>query len=684
MKRLFLILPILLFFYSCADNGAQAEDKSDKKSRFQKYTDCVPRSLKKSSALAKEGGYTGALTLDVVIRDFQSNHPDFENFSEVAAEHLDDVYNYKTSTGTAMNLNGYDVTWYSNAPYHYTCGNALLGSGVQIGADGLPMMVNSALPAYLQTVSSEKALEYGDCTRHNLGSFQQGYKNATDDVSGYKCVAGNMTWSNPVIYTPGMVSPHLAFAPGASSEIDMLNDVKILKATEACDNQFFEQWYADVPGVNKRINTTMDIPKDPNSSYFIFEQNYNNGGFFPLDSIDPVTRSWISAKYPDQFDPQSLSIYCPPFDYQYAHTQQDAWGQNTYKLCQSWLNYGGPRAVNSAGSGLSAAALAAAENGKLGLQHLRNYGFTMMGYAKFKYKLSNQVPLPETFEFVGDDDMWIFVDGVLVVDLGGTHAPAPGKVDIKVLAYNNHGCHAGEPLATYSNCAGASDVTGWADDTWHHLHIFYANRQSDGSNVYIRSSLAEVAPTRFGYPTINNVVTKVDKNGSAVNSMYLNTPLSDASVANIMSLGSPSLLVMRETNVNGKMQTVVNGFYITSIKDPIDKGADGFMYQFTGVLKDAVGNVVDGGLLADDRIAFNVPYSKGLDDDGNGGNFSNDVWSQIMSWSKLMTFVVTSSSGQQVERFEEMEWWAENLYSSERVDDPKKPEENPEIEYCED
>ena len=166
--------------------------------------------------------------------------------------------------------------------------------------------------------------------------------------------------------------------------------------------------------------------------------------------------------------------------------------------------------------------------------------------------------------------------------------------------------------------------------------------------------------------------------------MYLNTPLSDASVANIMSLGSPSLLVMRETNVNGKMQTVVNGFYITSIKDPIDKGADGFMYQFTGVLKDAVGNVVDGGLLADDRIAFNVPYSKGLDDDGNGGNFSNDVWNQIMSWSKLMTFVVTSSSGQQVERFEEMEWWAENLYSSERVDDPKKPEENPEIEYCED
>jgi len=92
---------------------------------------------------------------------------------------------------------------------------------------------------------------------------------------------------------------------------------------------------------------------------------------------------------------------------------------------------------------------------------------------------------------VSDGDMWIFVDGILVVDLGGTHLPAPGKVDVEVLARNNHGCHTGEPLATYTNCSGASDLTGWADDTWHHLHIFYANRQSDGSNLYIRSSIAE-------------------------------------------------------------------------------------------------------------------------------------------------------------------------------------------------
>ena len=676
MSKLNLLI-LALFLYSCTDYVAQMEDEFEKTSLSQNSKDCVPRSLKKS--LAKENGYIDAMTLDVVIRDFPSNHPDFENFAEEAAVHLDDIYNYKTSSGTAMNLNGYDLSWFNNASYHNTCGIEStfnkFGIGAQIGADGIPKQKNPYLPVYLQYTSlTDEVLKYGECAAKYSGLIVRGYKNSYDGVSGYRCPNGNTVWANSVVYTPGMVNPYLVFTQfDANGAPDMYEGVLISKQNERCDNQHFEQWYADVPGVNKRINTTLSIPKDPNgSNSFIFDYNYNNGGFFPLDSIDLVTKKWIGLKYPGQYGPQTLSIYCPPYNYKYANSQLDSWGQNTFALCQSWLNYGGPRAVNSAGSEKSAAIWAASENGTLGLQHLRNYGFTMMGYAKFKYRASNQVLTPEVFEVAGDDDMWIFVDGVLVVDLGGTHEPAPGKVDISVLAKYNHGCHVGEPLATFSNCSGASDATGWADDSWHHLHIFYADRQSDGSNIYIRSSLAEIAPSRYGQPVIKDFIADGD-----VSFVYLNTPLDNASLASIRSSAAPSLLVMRDVNVNGKMQTVVNGFYVKAIEGPVDKGTDGMKYVFEGVLLDAAGNAIDGGLLADDRIAFNVPYSESLEYDGNRGNFSNDVWNQIMYWSKLMNFYVTSPSGLQVERFDGKEWWAKVRYASVSGN-------GSEIEYCED
>ena len=619
--------------------------------------------------------------LDIVIRDFQPNHPDFENFSEEAVTHDNQIFNY-TESGTAMNANGYDAVWLDKKAYHTTCGNMASRTGAMIARDGLPKAENLYLPAYLRNVSFDETLEYGECETSTVpGITQRGYRNALNTVSGFVCQGNKTYWANPVYYTPGMVQTYLEFHPSADGEYDMYDSVQIKKANELCDNQFFDQWYNDVEGWNLRTNTTMDIPQDGDSKYFVYDYNYNNGGYSPLDSIDPVSKQWISQKpcnpsiqphqICEQYGPQSLSIFCPPYDYQYNKTQTDYQGAKTYDLCTDWLKNGGPRSVGPVmenGVYSSAAWPAAAANGALGLQHLRNYAFTMMGYAKFKYRASNQTPTPEVFEFAGDDDMWIFVDGVLAVNLGGTHLSAPGSVNIQTLALNNHGCHAGEPLSQYTNCTGASDATGWGDNTWHHLHFFYADRQTDGSNIYIRTSLSELAPSRYGQPAVGSVLAKLDSAGNQTVTMFMNTTLDQATLEAIQAYGNtqPTIVVMRSVTdpATGAKKMEVYGYYVSSVVEGANQGASGVQYNFTGELRDASGQTLSNSIVVGgDMVAFNFPtdaqflasdefqqqkaqYIAWLTSQG----YSNpeETWNQLIAWNSQLTFKITSSSGKSV------------------------------------
>ena len=92
---------------------------------------------------------------------------------------------------------------------------------------------------------------------------------------------------------------------------------------------------------------------------------------------------------------------------------------------------------------------------KNGKKH--NYSFAMKISAQFKY-IKGQY-----FEFRGDDDVWVFINHRLVVDIGGCHNPVERAVDL--------------------------DTLGLIEGREYPFHIFFSERNANGSNFKMRTSI---------------------------------------------------------------------------------------------------------------------------------------------------------------------------------------------------
>ena len=104
-------------------------------------------------------------------------------------------------------------------------------------------------------------------------------------------------------------------------------------------------------------------------------------------------------------------------------------------------------------------------------------------------KVNNQ---DMVFDFTGDDDVWVFIDGVLVLDLGGIHQAIRGTIDfatreIKYDRTQSYGSNRATTISqAFSNAGQNWDSTAYKT---HHLSFFYLERGDGGSNCKIRFNL---------------------------------------------------------------------------------------------------------------------------------------------------------------------------------------------------
>lgn len=121
------------------------------------------------------------------------------------------------------------------------------------------------------------------------------------------------------------------------------------------------------------------------------------------------------------------------------------------------------------------------------------YSFGMNLGAEFYMPKDGKVNNQDmVFDFTGDDDVWVFIDGVLVLDLGGIHQALDGSINFATgeIKYDKKQSHGDTPAGTITQAFEKAGKT-WDPVAYktHHLSFFYLERGDGGSNCKIKFNL---------------------------------------------------------------------------------------------------------------------------------------------------------------------------------------------------
>lgn len=236
------------------------------------------------------------------------------------------------------------------------------------------------------------------------------------------------------------------------------------------------------------------------------------------------------------------------------------------------------KVFTESGKNLSPIGIKDGENDKL------NHHFGMSMTTEFVQPANGKTNKNEDmiFEFSGDDDVWVYIDGVLVGDLGGIHEKATLDINFatgEVKVGHIDGANGTEreiektTIKAKFDAAGA-DTTNFSGDTFnsstkHKLSFFYLERGAGASNMSLKFNLTTLPSSE---------VAKVDQNGEAVQGAEFALYQSDA---NWKTQGDP--IAQGTTDDKGQLVLLKSDGSVLSFDSQHADGHDYFVLKETGL-----------------------------------------------------------------------------------------------------
>lgn len=254
-----------------------------------------------------------------------------------------------------------------------------------------------------------------------------------------------------------------------------------------------------------------------------------------------------------------------------------------------------------------------------------NYGFGQKFDLKFRLTSDGTVldsdnkRVPIEFNFSGDDDVWVFIDGQLVLDIGGDHAVVTGKIDFanKMATVSS---------AKNSSSGGISDgevkkdfpkelVANKYFTKEHTLTMFYMERGLWESNMKIT----------FNFPQENKLTVEKEVDTTGANEIFkdalANVGTFDFEIKNLATSGNPKNVsepsspevknvfndYSDDTSISG---TRVYNSKVEVIDDPIKSGKENIITSYYPGKK----NATDPQSKTDERLVrIKAKDSNGFD-----------------------------------------------------------------------